>query len=124
LHYGKFPIFGLMYKTKHTPTRQLVALLLMAVMVFVHVVKVLHTHSRQDIASFCKQENTITQAHAAESVCSICEFQLAKDVPFIGQPFLVIAPVHFSPTYSRLLTAIHPDRFFIVDSRGPPSVCG
>jgi hypothetical protein len=111
-----------MYRTKHAHTKQLIALLLMAVMIFVHVAKVLHTHPSPDNNKVCKQEKVIGKAGAVHNACSICEFQLAKDVPFTGEIQLIIAPVSTAPTYSRLLTSINPDRLFINEGRGPPQV--
>ncbi|NII26455.1 hypothetical protein HB364_15300 [Pseudoflavitalea sp. X16] len=110
-----------MYRTRHAHTRQLIALLLMAVMLLVHITKVLHTHASNSHGPLCKQENVISQNGPIHCACTICEFQLAKDTPFTGEIQLVIAPVHIAPTYSRLLTSINPDRLFIIEVRGPPS---
>ncbi|WP_315814862.1 hypothetical protein [Paraflavitalea speifideaquila] len=109
-----------MYRARHIPTRQLIALLLLSVMMLVHAVKALHTHNSfsSDHSSF--QENVLTKAGAIHSTCDICDFQLAKDAPFTGELLLVIAPVHIAPTYSRLLTSINPDRLFVTEGRGPP----
>jgi hypothetical protein len=96
-----------MYLAKQTHIRQLVALLLMTVMLLVHVVKLVHTHE--------SSKHSVTH-----STCNICEFQLAKDTCFTGELLFIIAPVHIAPTYSRLLTAINPDRLFALDGRGPP----
>jgi hypothetical protein len=109
-----------MYRKRHAYTRQLIALLLIAVMTLVHIAKALHTHPSSHSTHYCQQENIITKAHAVHASCSICEFQLAKDAPFTGNAILVIAPVHTAPTYSRLITAINPDRLFISEGRGPP----
>lgn len=62
----------------------------------------------------------LAKAGSPHGSCNICEFQLAKDIPFTGESVLLIAPVHTSPTYSRLLTAINPDRLYILEGRGPP----
>lgn len=109
-----------MYRTRHVHTRQLIALLLMAVMILVHVTKALHTHTAYSTDHSCQQENMLTKADPLHSACTICEFQLTKDTPFTGEIQLVIAPVHIAPTYSRLLTSINPDRLFITEGRGPP----
>lgn len=109
-----------MYRTKHAHTRQLIAILLMAVMLFVHVTKVLHTHTAYNTSHPCKQENVITKAGPVHGACNICEFQLAKDVPFTGELLLTIGSVHVAPTYSRLLTAINPNRLIVTEGRGPP----
>lgn len=109
-----------MYRFRHIHTRQLIALLLMSVMVLVHAVKALHTHTAYNADHHCRQENVLTKAGALHSACNICDFQPAKDTPFTGEIQLVIAPVHMAPTYSRLLTSINPDRLFITEGRGPP----
>lgn len=109
-----------MYRTRHVNTRQLIALLLMAVMLLVHITKVLHTHASNNAGPLGKQENVISQNGPIHTSCTICEFQLAKDAPHINESVLVVAPVYTAPTYSRLLTAINPDRLFNMEGRGPP----
>lgn len=111
-----------MYRISLAYTRQLIALLLIAVMTLVHVAKALHTHTSYNTTHSCKQENTLAKGGTVHGHCSICEFQLAKDAPFTGEVVLVIAPVYTAPTYSRLITAINPDRLYLSDSRGPPQV--
>lgn len=109
-----------MYRISLAYTRQLIALLLIAVMTLVHVAKALHTHASYNSTHSCKKENILTKGGVVHGPCSICEFQLAKDASFTGEVVLVIAPVYASPTYSRLITAINPDRLFVSGSRGPP----
>lgn len=109
-----------MHRIRHIHTRQLIALLLLSVMILVHAVKALHTHTAYSTDHSCQQENMLTEASAVHSACDICDFQLAKDTPFTGDILLVIAPVHIAPTYSRLLTSINPDRLFVTEGRGPP----
>jgi hypothetical protein len=109
-----------MYCTKLTYTRQLIALLLVAIMMLVHVAKALHTHASYNSDHSCKQESILTKGGVLHGHCSICEFQLAKDATFSGEVVLVIAPVYTAPTYTRLITAINPNRLFISESRGPP----
>ena len=110
-----------MYRTRHAHTRQLIAGLLMAVLLSVHVVKALHTHAAYGPGAG-QQENVISQNGPIHSACSICEFQPAKDAPLISGFVLLAAPVYTAPTYCRLLTAINPDRFSIIEGRGPPHV--
>jgi hypothetical protein len=109
-----------MYRRKPAQTKQLIALLLMAVLVLVHVMKGLHTHTPANSTNSCLQENVITKASAQHSSCSICEFQLARDTTFTGEIAFLVAPVHTAPTYTRLLTSINPDRLFVTEGRGPP----
>lgn len=121
LHFIQIPLsLFSMYRIRHAHTRQLIALLLIAVMSLVHVAKALHTHASYHTAHSCSQENVIAKAVAQHGSCAICEFQVAKDAPFTGEVILVIAPVHAAPTYSRLITSINPDRLFISEGRGPP----
>jgi hypothetical protein len=89
-------------------------------MLFVHAVKILHTHPASISSHQYKHTGIICQADVLHSSCTICEFQLAKDTPFTGEIVLVIAPVHVSSTYSRLLTTINPDRLLTIEGRGPP----
>lgn len=109
-----------MYSARHAYYRQFIALLLTSVMIFVHAVKVLHTHPAATGSHHSKHTSIIGHADNLHSSCAICEFQLAKDAPFTGEILLVVAPVHVSSTYSRLLTSINPDRLFIIEGRGPP----
>jgi len=109
-----------MYRITYTHTRQLIALLLMAVLVFVHITKLMHTHPAANAGHCCKQENVIEKAGPVHGACSICEFQPGKDASFTGEIQLVIAPVYTAPTYSRLLTSIITERLFIIEGRGPP----
>ena len=111
-----------MYRIRIAYTRQLIALLLIAVMSLVHAAKALHTHASYSTDHSCKQENILTKAATVHGPCSICDYQLAKDAPFTGEVVLVIAPAYTAPTYCRLITAINPDRFSISESRGPPHV--
>jgi hypothetical protein len=104
---------------RHAHTKQLIALLLTAVLVFVHITKLIHKHPSHNGSQLCKQEQVIGKAGLLHS-CSICEFQLAKDVPFTGEIILVLAPVHAALTYSRLLTSLNSDHLIILESRGPP----
>jgi hypothetical protein len=85
----------------------------------VHAVKLLHHHAGSSCSQHSKQTSIITQTDNLHG-CTICEFHLAKDTPFTGEILLVIAPVHLSSTYSRLLTSINSDRLFITEGRGPP----
>jgi hypothetical protein len=89
----------------------------MAVMLFVHVAKALHTHASNSVSRNSLHEQTCSKAH---SPCSICEFQLAKDAPFTGDILMHITPAFLSPIYCRLLTAINTDPLFVIDGRGPP----
>jgi hypothetical protein len=109
-----------MYRARHAYTRQLIAGLLMAVMLLVHVSKALHSHATSNSDHLCKQENVVGKAGPVHGACNICEFQLAKDASFSSDVLLAIAPVYAAPTYSSLLTAINPDRLFITEGRGPP----
>ncbi|WP_276483465.1 hypothetical protein [Paraflavitalea pollutisoli] len=108
-----------MYRRRYIQTRQLIALLLLAVMMIVHVTKSLHTHAPAGHASNCHQEQVIAQA-ASHHHCSICEFQLSKDTTFTGDITFRIAPVHAAPTFTALLTAINPHRLVTTEGRGPP----
>src|SRR5688572_23005794 len=107
-----------MRSLRHLHNRQLIALLLIAVMSLVHVTKVLHTHTSAISSHTHGHEQTYAKGHAH---CSICEFQLAKDTPFTGDILIQITPAFFSPVYSRLLSAVNPDPLFVIDGRGPPS---
>ena len=107
-----------MYRTMHT--RQLMAILLIAVMALVHVVKALHTHSLHNTCRSYGQETEIKMAGHVHETCSICEYHFNKDTSLTSQPVLVIAPVYAAPTYSRLITAINSDRLFTTEGRGPP----
>jgi hypothetical protein len=90
----------------------------MAVMLFVHVAKALHTHPSNGLSRTALHEQTYAKAHTH---CSICEFQLAKDAPFTGEILIQITPAFLSPIYSRLLTSINTDPLFVIDGRGPPA---
>jgi hypothetical protein len=107
-----------MQSLRQLQTRQLIALLLMAVMTLVHVTKALHTHTTDTSSHTTGHEQAFAKGHAH---CSICEFQLAKDTPFTGDILTQIIPAFFSPIYSRLLTAINADPLFVIDGRGPPA---
>lgn len=109
-----------MQVTRHAHTRQLTALLLIAVMVFVHVIKSGHTHPLIPDSAAHQQEKVIVPQSVQHGTCTICEFQLAKDASFTSEPLLLIAPVHAAPIYGRLLTNILPARLFIAGDRGPP----
>jgi hypothetical protein len=89
-------------------------------MLFVHAVKILHTHPASITQHYSKHHSIISQSGNTHHACTICEFQLAKDAPPPGDIVVVIAPVHLSFTYGRLLTSINPDRLFNIDGRGPP----
>jgi hypothetical protein len=90
----------------------------MAAMLFVHVVKALHTHATDSVSHTALHKQTYAKAHTP---CSICEFQLAKDTPFTGDILIQITPAFLSPIYCRLLTAINADPLFVIDGRGPPA---
>lgn len=90
----------------------------MAVMLFVHVTKTLHTHASGHASCTTSHEQAYSKAHVS---CSICEFQLAKDTPFTGDILIQLSPVFLSPIYCRLLTAINADPLFVIDGRGPPA---
>jgi hypothetical protein len=109
------PNFVLMYRTVHT--RQLMALLLIAVMLLVHVAKALHTHPFYNTES---QETAFKAGSHAHESCSICEYHFTKDATHTNKPVLVIAPVYTGLTYTRLITTINSDHLFILESRGPP----
>lgn len=104
---------------RHAHTRQLIALLLTSVMILVHAIKILHTHSSTGISRHSTQTAIISEGNFHEP-CAICEFQLAKDAAYTGEILMVIAPVYTSGIYARLLTSINSDRLFITESRGPP----
>lgn len=109
-----------MYRNSHVYTKQLIAVLLMAVMVLVHAGKTMHHHGPCTGGHKSKHPPAAKQLSQVHPACSICDFQLAKDTPFTGDITLVIAPVTTAPTFSRLLTSINPDRLFVTDGRGPP----
>lgn len=98
------------------------ASLLMAVMLLVHIAKVFHSHSVDNHNRLDKLENGINKATAFHGSCSICEFQLAKEIPFTGEIQLLIAPVYTALTYSSLLTSLNTIPLLIAEGRGPPKV--
>lgn len=108
-----------MHLTSATHIRQLMALLLLAVMVLVHAVKILHTHH-----SWCAHQDShhekVFLKDDGQHACSICEFQLAKDSSFTGTADFFLVPAYTSPTYSRLLTNLNADYLSFKESRGPP----
>lgn len=111
-----------MIRMRHLLTMQLMASLLMAVMLLVHITKVFHFHSVDNHNRLNKRENGINKATAFHGSCSICEFQLAKEIPFTGEIQLLIATVYPALTYSRLLASLNTNSLLIAEGRGPPKV--
>ncbi|SJZ65677.1 hypothetical protein SAMN04488128_1011089 [Chitinophaga eiseniae] len=99
-------------------TRRLLAFLLMALLVFVQMVKLFHHHPANGQGYMTLHHGLQVQTSHA---CDICDFQLAKDatVPdFLSTPQLLSTP-YITPS---LFTADgHPGVQSVQTGRGPPS---
>ncbi|QJB39376.1 hypothetical protein HF324_16515 [Chitinophaga oryzae] len=99
-------------------TRRLLAFMLMALLVFVQMVKLLHHHPANSQGYMTQHhEQQVHTSHA----CDICDFQLAKDatVPdFLSTPQLLSTPY---TTLSVFTADWHPGVQQVQAGRGPPA---
>lgn len=102
-------------------TRRLLAFLLMALLVFVQMVKLLHHHPANSQGYMTQHHGQQEQQVQASHACDICDFQLAKDatVPdFLSTPQLLSTPYF---TLSFFTADWHPGVQFVQAGRGPPA---
>lgn len=102
-------------------TRRLLALFLMALLVFVQMVKLLHHHPATGQGYTTHHHGQHDQQVQVSHACDVCDFQLAKDatVPdFISSPQLLSTPY---TTFSLITANWYPGEQQVQDSRGPPA---
>lgn len=107
-----------MHPTPFDITRRLLAFLLMALLVFVQMVKLLHHHPANGQGYTMQHHGPQVQASHS---CDICDFQLAKDatVPdFLFTPQLLSTPYI---TLSVFTADWHPGVQQVQTGRGPPA---
>ncbi|NML41062.1 hypothetical protein HHL17_27965 [Chitinophaga sp. G-6-1-13] len=103
-------------------TRRLLAFFLMALLVFVQMVKLLHHHPATGQGYTTHYHGLNDQQVQASHACEICDFQLAKDatVPdFISSPQILSIPYI---SFSFFTANGHPGAQQVQTNRGPPTV--
>ncbi|NLR66573.1 hypothetical protein HGH92_19845 [Chitinophaga varians] len=102
-------------------TRRLLAFFLMALLVFVQMVKLLHHHPATGQGYTTFHHGLNDQHIQASHACDICDFQLAKDatVPdVVSSPPLLSTPYI---TFSFITANWYPGAQQVQAGRGPPS---
>ncbi|MBC9911733.1 hypothetical protein [Chitinophaga varians] len=110
-----------MHPTPFHITRRLTAFFLMALLVFVQMVKLLHHHPATAQGYTTHHHGLNDQQLQTSHACDICDFQLAKDatVPdFISSPPLLSIPYI---TFSFITANGHPGAQQVQANRGPPA---
>ncbi len=96
------------------------AYFLLTLFVFIHAVKILHTHDYS--YTFYNTENKNAAILKAGFTCAICDFQIAKDSDAEYATLNISTPLHFITAYYNY-TSLQLHAFSISSSiRGPPSI--
>jgi hypothetical protein len=114
---GKFLYFrGVNRKT--TIKKQLISGCLLAVFLFISIVKISHTHETIDATNF---PNTIEHVETSSS-CSICDYHFTKDADFEVPIFILAKPQTFLVTYTSYQSRITSSIGLNYADRGPPAL--
>lgn len=101
--------------------------ILLAMLLFIHSIKLLHTHSGNKFfsdhgCSTIGEKNDDPEVVKSFADCSICSYQLSKDAGDLLSPF----PVNYLPLQNICNTRLIPFHKFsfpsAFENRGPPSV--
>ncbi|MEZ5035294.1 MAG: hypothetical protein R2796_09920 [Chitinophagaceae bacterium] len=103
---------------KHIKSKQIVAGLLLAIMLFIQAEKTFHQHPQQSISIAEKGIHHFSQ-HA---VCVICQYVFARDAVVPAHSIPQMSALHFKEGNTILPTAYIPTVISFTVSRGPP-VC-
>ena len=101
---------------------------LLTILLFIHSVKLLHTHSNNTFipdnkSAQVKKQNESEHHFSRNADCNVCNYQLARD----GDQVLIFREEGlriYSNDFTSFSSDILLDTFYsFFESRGPPSVC-
>ena len=103
-----------------------ISAILLVMLLLIHSIKLLHTHSRDNSFSIhicsgnCFEKNDSSELAKSSSDCSICNYQLTKDVDDLVYPAFC-SPVTESIDLNARSISFHKFSFpSILENRGPP----
>jgi hypothetical protein len=98
---------------------------LLVLLLFIHSIKLLHTHGGQFSNPLCKSNHAGTHDYSVKanySDCSICNYQLAKDSDDIVHLISTDAKPEQN-TFSSAFISFHKSSFYSAfETRGPPVI--
>lgn len=115
-----------LFKNNYIP--KCISAVLLVILLLIHSIKLLHTHSRDnsfsnhDCSGSCFEKNDKSDLAKTSSDCSICSYQLTKDVDDL------VCPELCDPITEQIdlnINSISVHKFFppsALENRGPPPV--
>ena len=107
--------------------KKAVSAILLVMLLFIHSIKLLHTHSNNnsfsihDCSGNCFEKNDNSELANSSSDCSICNYQLTKDTDdLVYSAFIspVTEPQNFNTRIFLFHKFSHPSS---LENRGPPA---
>lgn len=102
-------------------TQELAAAFLLLVLVFINAVKTFHTHNFS-YASQIEKSNRSTPALHGNYVCTVCDFQVAKDSDAEVALIIIAVPQQFIESFYAYILPAHTNCSVTSAVRGPPVV--
>jgi hypothetical protein len=98
--------------------KKTVAVIFLALFVFIYAVKALHTHEAVSTTGASSKSTALK----ADFYCAICDFQLAKDCDTEIPAFTFSTPIHFVQSYFSYTVSSHDALPVTSVVRGPPAI--
>lgn len=96
------------------------AMLLLALFVFVHAIKALHTHEISLASSHFHGDDTATDVKAG-FFCTICDFQIANDSDAVISTAELVIPVQRIPLLNIYISPVYSFAVTVSSGTDPPS---
>lgn len=108
---------------KSTVFKSAIAISLMALLLFIHAAKLLHTHHNNAFLSSATDNTGKTYIAGASSICSICSFEYVRDAVVPDGTFTVAPPAVALPSITgECLFTIPTTDILAIAARGPPAM--
>lgn len=111
-----------MHGKTSTVLKSVTAICLMALLLFIHGVKLLHTHDHNAGILSASYKQLKGQAAITSAICSICSFEYERDAALPDCTISIQPPVVFLESASEFLFTIPARSLPVIVARGPPAI--
>lgn len=112
--------FGILKRSNTILTKQPIAGLLLALFLFIHVVKLTHHHDSKQTVS--KAVTTVSKVVSISPDCAVCDYHFIKDSDNETATIHIQPPVISLPSYAAFLSQRTTSIGLHSSDRGPPSL--
>ena len=110
-----------MHGRKSTLLRSITAIGLVALLLFIHAVKVLHTHHNCSLHLSAAGQTEKVYMSGGSLICSICDFEYVRDAVVPDCTITIQPPAVELQTNSEFLFTIPAPGVLTIAARGPPA---